>query len=229
MADYHFNPDKKKSSLAADRKKLSDILEPLSKSKLKVAIVLIFLALVVFIGPEITGNLLYEDPEYTLLSKNPDFPHFSKNKANLELYKCTDDLSDTQSQYNTCDSALSNARELYNICNMQKTETMSELQTANDNYNSCEINAATLKSGLDTCNSEKQIKDADLGLCNSQLNEKESRLHQLESEKEDILSNYASSVCCTLKQLSDPSLKYYTLINNRIVCSDSEGTEFTCD
>ena len=229
MAGYHFNPDKKKSGFTVDSGKTGEHWKSFSRNKLKVAIVLALLALVVVIGPEITGNIFYEDPEYAMLSKNSDFPKLAVKEANLELYKCRDDVDDLQSQFSDCESGLSVAEGLYRTCNAQKVEVMGELQTTNDNYNSCQMGADSLKLSLDVCNSEKSAKETDLAVCNSELSEMDSRLERIDAEREKIIGNYANSVCCTLKRLSDPSLKYYTVVNNRIVCSDSEGTEFSCE
>lgn len=230
MAEYHFNPDKKKSGFAADKSDAGEHWKSFSKNKLKVAIVLALLALVVVVGPDITGNIFYEDPEYALLSKNTDFPKLAMKEANLELYKCRDDVDDLQSQFSDCMSSLSVAEELYRTCNSEKAEVMGELQTANDNYNSCLVGADALKSSLDVCNSEKSVKETNLAVCNSELSEMDSRFELMDAEREKILGNYANSVCCTLKMLGNPSLKYYTVVNNRVVCSDTEGTEFgSCD
>ncbi|MFH1126896.1 MAG: hypothetical protein ABIG84_03400 [archaeon] len=228
MVEYHYNPDKKKTKLGSSEDKVSHFFEPLSKNKLGVAIVLVLLALVVSVGPKITGNLFYEDPEYTMLSQNPDFPHLSKQNANIELYKLRDGYSNLQSRFDGCESGLSSAQELYNTCNTQKLDVTGQLQIMNDNYNTCQSASASLKSDLDACNSEKSSTGVNLGVCNTNLNDKEAQLRQLEVEKAAILSNYASGVCCTLKQLSNPALRYYNVVNNRVVCSETEGNEFSC-
>ncbi len=226
MAGYHFNPDKKKSGFAVDSGKTGEHWKSFSRNKLKVAIVLALLALVVVVGPDITGNMFYDDPEYALLSKNSDFPKLAVKEANLELYKCMDDVDDLQSQFSDCESGISVAEGLYKTCDAQKVEVMGELQTVNGNYNSCQAGADALKSSLDVCNTEKSAKETELGVCNSELSEMDSRLESMDAEREKIVGNYANSVCCTLKMLGSPSLKYYTVVNNRIVCSNSEGTEF---
>jgi len=226
MAEYHFNPDKKKGDLTADSGKVGEHWKSFSKNKLKVAIVLALLALVVVVGPDITGNIFYEDPEYALLSKNSDFPKLAVKEANLELYKCRDDVDDLQSQFSDCESGLALCGERQRRCDSEKVRVMSDLQIANDNYNSCQAGSDALKSSLDACDSEKSVKDMDLAVCNSELSEMDVKFERVNAEREKIISNYANSVCCTLKMLGSPSLKYYAVVNNRIVCSSTEGTEF---
>ncbi len=226
MAGYHFNPDKKKSGFAVDKSEAGEHWKSFSKNKLKVAIVLALLALVVVVGPDITGNIFYEDPEYSLLSENSDFPKLGVKEANLELYKCRDDVDDSRLRFDDCESSLSVAQELYSACSSEKVVVVGELQTANGNYNSCQAGADALKSSLDMCNSLKSSKETELGVCNSELSEIDSRLVGMRTERDKIIDNYANSVCCILKTLSNPSLKYYTVVNNRVVCSDTEGIEF---
>lgn len=235
MAEYSYNPDKKKvdlsqrSGLRQSGGKVPVVFSSIFKNKMLIGVVTAFLLLVVIVGPGITGDLLYQDSEYDLLSQNPDFPNLAKKEANLRLYNYIGDFTDLQSRFDGCESALSDAQEIYSNCNSEKVRIMSDLQTADSNLNSCNVNSANLKSNLDSCNSEKSTKDLNLGTCNSALNEKGALLSKLESDNAAIISNYASSVCCTLQRLSNPSLKYYTVVNNRVICSDTEGNEFSCD
>jgi len=245
MVEYHFKPREKKQQDQQQSSKISEhwtsgnTADGASKSKLGVAIALVVLAFVFVAGPKITGFLFYEDPEYTQLSKLPDFPQLTKEKANIGLYNCRGDLSDMTQKSGKCDSDLSASQKLYGDCTAQKDEVSNNLQATTDNYNLCinqsrdytasaENLTASLRFDIDACNAEKTVKDTNLGSCNTALEEKQASLTQMIEEKDEIVRNYANSVCCTLKKLGNPALKYYNLVDNKVFCSESEGTEFAC-
>lgn len=241
MVEYHFKPREKKQQ----DQKISEhwtsgtTADGSSKSTLGVAIALVVLALAVVAGPKITGYLFYEDPEYAQMSKLPDFPQLSKEKASIELYNCRGSLADSTQVSNKCGSDLSASQKLYGDCTAQKDEVANNLQSAVNNYNVCvnmssdykasaENLTASLRSNIDACNSEKAVKDTNLGSCSTALEEKQASMTQMIKEKDEIVRNYANSVCCTLKKLGNPALKYYNLVDNKVFCSESEGTEFAC-
>lgn len=241
MVEYHFKPREKKQQ----GQKISEHWtsgttdDGSSKSKLGVAIALVVIALAVFAGPKITGYLFYEDPEYAQLSKLPDFPKLSKEKASIELYNCRGSLADSTQKSTKCDSDLSASQKLYGDCTTQKDDVANNLQAAINNYNVCQNTSSEYKASADNltaglrsdivaCNAEKTVKDTNLGSCNTALEEKQASMTQMIKEKDEIVRNYASSVCCTLKQLGNPALKYYNLVENKVFCSESEGTEFAC-
>ncbi|MCK5040192.1 MAG: hypothetical protein KAR87_04450 [Candidatus Aenigmarchaeota archaeon] len=228
MANYHYTPGRKKSDFKSNDGKISGFLKSLSKNKLKIAIGLMIIAVISFAGPGITGAFIYSDSEYDELSDNPDFPQLSKKDANLELYHCNGDLSKSSSDLDKCNLFLSDAHNTFSACTDQKESIESELQTAKDNYNSCTSNEDSCKSNLNTCNSDKAVKESHLATCNTLLKEKDIKYRDYESERDEIISNYANSVCCTLKQLSNPSLRYYNVVDNKVVCSENEGEDFNC-
>ncbi len=235
MANYHFNPKKNEVDSKKYGKNISNTLNSFSKNKLKItAGVLLFLFFIVA-GDDITGAFIYNNADYDALSKNPDFPQLSKQEANLKLYLCEDDKSILSSALSISKTDISDLQNTYNICNTEKEQINANLQLSNEkyrdyenNYNSCQSETNTLQSNLDSCNSDKSVKDSHLTTCNNLLREKDIKYSDYESEREEIIQNYANSVCCTLKQISNPSLKYYNLENNKIVCSETGGKTFDC-
>jgi len=226
MANYRFSPKKKQTDFKAYTERTLN--SGLYKSALKVAVVIVAVAFVAYIGVGVTGAFFYSNPDYDEVSGNDDFPKLSKKDANLELYQCRNNLTRSSSEIDRCNMFLADAESNYMACSNQKEMIESELQTANDNYNSCKANEESMNSNIESCNSDKVVIESHLATCNNLLKEKDIEYRNYKSEKEELMQNYANSVCCTLKQLSNPALNYYIVENNKIVCSETEGEAFNC-
>ena len=219
MANYHFNLGKNNN-----KGKYKKIYE----SILKIAVVFIALLFVGYIGVNITGAFFYSNPEYDKLSDNNDFPKLSKKDANLELYKCRKDLSFSSSDLNKCNLNIGKTESKHLECMNKKQILETQIENEKENYNTCIANENSCKSNLNLCNSGKSIIESNLATCNNLLKEKDIENNKYKTEKEEIIQNYANSVCCILMQLNNPSLRYYKIENNKVVCSEDEGKEFNC-
>jgi hypothetical protein len=132
------------------------------------------------------------------------------NKTNLEdqLIACnnqtqclTANLSTCNINLNTCNDALSGKSTSLFKCESEKNSVSDSLSTCNKDLDSCENIRGAYRIDLNSCN-------GDLDSCNS--------------AKNTLRNNYAKDYCCLLNKT------YYTINNNKITCTDSEGTSISC-
>jgi uncharacterized protein (DUF3084 family) len=126
-----------------------------------------------------------------------------------------------------------------NLTAYEKNATASQqlLTACTSNLTACINNATILQNNFDVCIKEKQklaeqYKNVsfDLASCQADYSKLNKSLNELNASFEQLAKNSATNICCKRK-IDEPSLKYYYIENNSIVCTaiaNEKTKEFSC-
>jgi len=127
-----------------------------------------------------------------------------------------------------------NVKQVENLTNQLKSLQI-DYDSVKLNYNNCTanlINANTANDNLIALNQNLTLQNS---ACQSNLSSAEIKISELQitiNKSQDdynaLASNSASRICCIIKNNYNPNIKYYSIENNTIVCSDTSGIEFSC-
>jgi peptidoglycan hydrolase CwlO-like protein len=206
------------------------LIDKITKNKLYLFIGLVFimvLLILLFINPTIIGYTTYQDMKkqnVTISEYTQTINEFIYTQENLE-----NEINNYLNKINLLKTQIDKKNKEIYSSNNQMTILESKI---GDSENNCDEEKEIIKKG-----NNKEIKDLeeDITSLNEQIEELEYEIDDLNNNVNQIqeiysllAENSANNMCCKMK-VDNSDIKYYKIINNKIVCLESGYEKISCN
>ena len=215
------------------------MMKEMFRKNLRIIVVIAFFVLLIIgvfaLRPAIIGFSVYDQ----ITASNKSLKEY---KGNLQELK--EDLNDSENELSSCQQSSEKLEQDIGDYSGKLAECNTNIENTKNYINELEKKLLVADTGLSSCqdkNSEivTSAKDSSdkLTACQNELNSVGVNKEEIEKLKKDIellKNNYdelaqktANNMCCK-ERVDNPSIKYYDVLNNKVICLVDGTKEVSC-